>query len=848
MRQIELTDRSAYLTEHVKPLTRIEAIKEASRCLLCHDAPCSKRCPAGTNPASFIRSIRFENFAGAAKTIRTSNILGGVCSRVCPYKNLCEAECNRGKIDEPIKIGLLQRFVTDYESEQGLNILKATQVSKDKVAIIGSGPAGLAGAAQLALSGYSVTVFEKEKVLGGVLSLGILPARLPKDVVETDIQYIKNLGVEFKTNCKLGKDITINKLKEKGYKAFLLAVGNTIPKRLDIKNSKNIQGIYSAAEFLAAFKLNKGNIPLGKNIVVIGGGDVALDSALTAKLLGSESVSVLYRRRLEDMPSSIEEIDYARHLNVNFYTRFTPIEYIVEDGKVKGIKGQGTYSDSSITLEADMIVEAIGQGADDIAKITESNIALDSKKIVINNENGQTSIRDIFSAGDIVNGGATVVDAIKQGKIAASGIEEFLSLKKKVCVKRKSPKSLEIDFCGVKCENPFFLSSSPVGGNYDMCAKALETGWGGIVYKTVGKFIANECSPRFDNTSKEGTSFVGFKNMEQISDKPLEKNLEMMQKLKKDYPDKVLVASIMGSNEEEWTELAKLVTEVGSDIIECNFSCPQMTSHDMGSDVGQSPDLVRAYSSAVRNGTHLPIIAKMTPNIGNMEIPAIASIEGGANALAAINTIKAITAIDLDKFVCLPIVNGKSSISGYSGKAIKPIALRFIAQMAQHAELSHIPISGMGGIETWQDAIEFFLVGASNLQVTTSVMQYGYRIVEDLISGTSHYLDRKGFSSLSDIVGMALKSIIPAEGLDRSFIIKPKIDLESCIGCGRCYLSCYVGGHQAINWDTEKNIPVVDNDKCVGCHLCTNICPVFGTITHGEIEFKSGAKKHNIIQ
>ncbi|OGV18028.1 MAG: dihydropyrimidine dehydrogenase subunit B [Lentisphaerae bacterium GWF2_38_69] len=415
-------------------------------------------------------------------------------------------------------------------------------------------------------------------------------------------------------------------------------------------------------------------------------------------------------------------------------------------------------------------------------------------------------------------------------------------------MKSKEHKSLEIDFCGVKCVNPFFLSSSPVGSNYDMCKKALETGWGGICYKTVGVFIPDECSPRFDATAKESTPFVGFKNMEQISDKPLEKNLEMMAKLKKDYPERVLIASIMGSTEEEWTKLASLVTEVAkADIIECNFSCPQMTSHAMGSDVGQNPDLVKAYTKAVKRGTHLPILAKMTPNIGNMEIPAIAAMEGGATGIAAINTIKAITAIDSDRFVCLPVVNGKSSISGYSGKAVKPIALRFITQMLQHPSLKNIPISGMGGIETWRDALEFFLVGSSNLQVTTSIMQYGYRIVEDMKEGLAHYLSVKGFKSLQEIVGLALRNIIPAEDLDRDFKIIPKIDLDKCIGCGRCYISCYDAAHQAIDWNSELRKPSV-NDNCVGCHLCKLVCPVEGCITAGEVKFKPGRKTHDIIK
>lgn len=406
-------------------------------------------------------------------------------------------------------------------------------------------------------------------------------------------------------------------------------------------------------------------------------------------------------------------------------------------------------------------------------------------------------------------------------------------------------RDLSIEFCGVKCENPFFLSSSPVGSNYEMCAKALETGWGGIVYKTIGVFIADECSPRFDNNKKEGTSFVGFKNMEQISDKPLEKNLEMMTKLKKDYPDKVLVASIMGSNEEEWAELSKLVTQTGADLIECNFSCPQMTSHAMGSDVGQNPDLVRNYSKIVSQNTHLPVIAKMTPNIGNMEIPAIAAIEGGATSISAINTIKAITSLDFDHFTAMPVVNGKSSISGYSGKACKPIALRFIAQMAQHPQLANIPLSGMGGIENWEDAAEFIMVGARNLQVTTAIMQYGYRIVEDMISGLSYFMEEKGFQTLDELVGIALPNIISAEELDRDFKVIPKIDEDKCVGCGRCYLSCFDGAHQAIDWNEEKRRPEI-NDNCVGCHLCLNVCPVPGCITPGEVEFKEGREVHPV--
>lgn len=406
-------------------------------------------------------------------------------------------------------------------------------------------------------------------------------------------------------------------------------------------------------------------------------------------------------------------------------------------------------------------------------------------------------------------------------------------------------KDLSINYLGVNCENPFFLSSSPVGSNYEMVAKAFESGWGGVFFKTIGIFIADECSPRFDNNIKEGTPWVGFKNMEQISDKPLEKNLEAIAKLKRDYPEKIMVATIMGSTDEEWKELAKLVTQAGTDLIECNFSCPQMTSHAMGSDVGQSPDLVRQYSKAVASATHVPVIAKMTPNIGNMEVPAIAAIEGGAKGISAINTIKSITNIDCENMTAMPVVNGKSSISGYSGAAVKPIGLRFITQMKQHPQLKDIEMSGIGGIETWRDALEYILVGSRNLQVTTAVMQYGYRIVEDMISGLSYFMEEKGFNKLEDMVGLALPNIIPAEDLDRDFKIIPDIDEEKCIGCGRCYVSCYDAAHQAIDWDDANRKPII-NDNCVGCHLCLNVCPVHECITPGEVQFKEGRTPHDV--
>lgn len=390
---------------------------------------------------------------------------------------------------------------------------------------------------------------------------------------------------------------------------------------------------------------------------------------------------------------------------------------------------------------------------------------------------------------------------------------------------------ISVDFCGVRCENPFFLSSSIVGSNYEMIAKAFDMGWAGVAFKTIGMFVPDEVSPRFDTLTKESNPFVGFKNIEQISDHTLEENLGYMRELKKKYPSKVILASIMGRNEDEWTYLAKVCTEAGADIIECNFSCPHMSGVGLGSDVGTNHELVAQYTKATRKGTSLPILAKMTPNITNMEIPAIVAIENGATGLAAINTVKSVLNVNLNSFASGPDVMGKSAVGGYSGKAVKPIALRFIHDMRVNPKLKSVPISGMGGIETWRDAAEFMAMGCETIQVTTAVMQYGYRIIDDLISGLKIYLADSGYQKVSDIFGKALANILPAEELNRKSIEYPKFNKKDCVGCGRCYLSCYDGGHQALRMG-EDGKPMMDSKKCVGCQLCRVVCPV-GAISRG---------------
>ena len=389
---------------------------------------------------------------------------------------------------------------------------------------------------------------------------------------------------------------------------------------------------------------------------------------------------------------------------------------------------------------------------------------------------------------------------------------------------------LRTDLCGVPLENPFLLSSSVVASTYDMCARAFEAGWAGACFKTVCSFDIHEASPRFSAITGDNGTIIGFKNIEQLSDHSVAENMEIFRRLKKNYPTKFILASIMGQNEAEWEELSRLCEQNGADAIELNFSCPNMMDDGLGSDIGQVPELVERFTAAARRGAKIPIFAKLTPNVATMSPAAEAAKRGGADGIAAINTIKSIIGVNPHTYVSAPAVHGMSAVGGYSGNAVKPIALRFIAELGQNPALKGMHLSAMGGVETWLDALEFILLGGGSIQVTTAVMQYGYRIIDDLKAGLLLYLREKDFSSVNEVRGLALGSVSDTtDVLERDTVIFPRFHREKCIGCGRCVVSCADGGHQAIRLD-ENRRPVLNGQKCVGCHLCVLVCPQ-GAIT-----------------
>jgi dihydropyrimidine dehydrogenase (NAD+) subunit PreA len=308
-------------------------------------------------------------------------------------------------------------------------------------------------------------------------------------------------------------------------------------------------------------------------------------------------------------------------------------------------------------------------------------------------------------------------------------------------------------------------------------------------------------------------------------------NLHEIKQVKRDYPDRALVVSLMvPCQEEAWKAILPLVEETGADGIELNFGCPHgMAERGMGSAVGQVPEYIEMVTRWCKQNTRMPVIVKLTPNITNILYPAEAAKRGGADAVSLINTINSVTSVDLDLFAPEPTIDGKGTHGGYCGPAVKPIALNMVAEIARHSETAGLPISGIGGVTTWRDAAEFLALGAGNVQVCTAAMTYGFKVVQEMISGLSDYLDAKGLA-LADLTGRAVPNVTDWQYLNLNYVTKARIDPDLCIKCGRCFAACEDTSHQAIVMKPGR-VFEVDDAECVACNLCVDVCPVEGCIT-----------------
>ncbi|WP_339236541.1 NAD-dependent dihydropyrimidine dehydrogenase subunit PreA [Oceanobacillus sp. FSL W7-1281] len=392
---------------------------------------------------------------------------------------------------------------------------------------------------------------------------------------------------------------------------------------------------------------------------------------------------------------------------------------------------------------------------------------------------------------------------------------------------------ISIDFAGIKSPNPYWLASAPPTNTGYQVQRAFEAGWGGAVWKTLGEPILNVTS-RFGASHFNGQRVAGFNNIELISDRPLEENLKEIYETKKLYPDRVIIASLMVEPErEKWHEIVKRVQDVGVDGFELNLGCPHgMSERGMGAAVGQHPDLVERTTMYAKEAAEVPVITKLTPNITDITATAKAAARGGADAISLINTINSLIGVDLDTWNTVPNVNGKGAHGGYCGPAVKPIALNMVGECARNPEVN-IPISGIGGISTWQDTVEFMLMGAGGVQVCTAAMHHGFRIIEDLTEGLENYLDEKGIDSLSDIIGKSVEKYTDWSNLDLNHKVVARINNDVCINCNKCHIACEDTSHQCIEMLTDKDgnaILRVREEDCVGCNLCSIVCPVDGAI------------------
>ncbi len=397
---------------------------------------------------------------------------------------------------------------------------------------------------------------------------------------------------------------------------------------------------------------------------------------------------------------------------------------------------------------------------------------------------------------------------------------------------------LSINLAGIKSPNPFWLASAPPTNSGYQVQRAFEAGWGGAVWKTLGDPILN-VSSRFAGLDFNGQKVFGFNNIELITDRPLEVNLKEIYETKKKFPDHAIIASLMVEPKREaWHEIVKRVEDVGVDGLELNFGCPHgMSERGMGSASGQVPELVEAQTMWAKEVAQTPVIIKLTPNITDITATAYAAVQGGADAISMINTINSLMGVDLDTWNTIPHVGGKGAHGGYCGPAVKPIALNMVAECARHPDI-HVPISGIGGISTWQDAVEYMLMGATGVQVCTAAMHHGFSIVEDMIDGLNNYLDDKGIPSAMEIVGKSVDRFTDWGNLDLNYHIVARINNDVCINCNKCHIACEDASHQCIDMLTDENgvdYLQVREEDCVGCNLCSIVCPVDGAIDMVEV-------------
>ncbi|XP_067935527.1 dihydropyrimidine dehydrogenase [NADP(+)]-like [Watersipora subatra] len=782
------------------------ALAEAMRCLKCADAPCQKSCPTQLDIKSFISSIANQNYYGSAKAIFSDNPLGLTCGMVCPTSDLCVGGCNLYASEEgPINIGGLQQFSTETFKKMGLKQIHDPSLDlsslptsyQSSIALIGCGPASISCATFLARLGYSdITVFEKEEHVGGLSTSEIPQYRVPYDVVSYEVELMKDLGVKVVCNKPFGVGkLTVPSLRDEGYGAIFLGLGLPNPNVIPIfKGLTEAMGFWTSKSFLplvaAASKPGmcscKSTLPdlTGCRVVVLGAGDTAFDCATSALRCGAKRVYVVFRKGFTNIRAVPEEMELAKEEKCEFLPFHSPKAINVKDESIRSITFLRTEQDDDgnwvedeeqpVTIKADTVISAFGSGlTDESVKEAMKPVKLNRWGLPeVNDVTMQTSESDVFCGGDLAGVAQTTVESVNDGKQASWNIHKYLQLKHgfEVTGEPRLPKfftevdkiDIGVEVCGLKFENPFGLASATPTTSSAMIRRAFEAGWGFSLTKTFGldKDLVTNVSPRIVRGSTHGPSYgphqQSYLNVELISEKTAAYWLKSIQELKKDFPTKVVIASIMCAYDEaDWMKLAKMAEDAGSDALELNLSCPHgMGERGMGLACGQKAHMVRDICSWVKAAVNIPVFAKLTPNVKDVRKIAQAAKEGGADGVTAVNTVSGLMSINVDG-AAWPNIGPKkqTTYGGISGNAVRPMALRAVTAIG--GVLPGFPILATGGIDSAISGLQFLMGGASLLQVCSAVHNQDYTLVEDYITGLKCLLYMRSVKELEEWNGQS---------------------------------------------------------------------------------------------
>uniref|UniRef100_A0A182XLU9 Dihydropyrimidine dehydrogenase [NADP(+)] n=1 Tax=Anopheles quadriannulatus TaxID=34691 RepID=A0A182XLU9_ANOQN len=711
-------------------LSERAALKEAARCLKCADAPCQKSCPTQLDIKSFITSIANRNYYGAAKAIFSDNPLGLTCGMVCPTSDLCVGGCNLAAVEEgPINIGGLQQFATEVFKRMGLRQIVPPGVAplkhpNKRIALLGGGPASLSCATFLGRLGYrDVTVYERRSYLGGLSSAEIPQYRLPVEVVNFEVDLVKDLGVRFELNRALSaQDLTVRGLLDGGVDAVFLGIGLPQPKVDRVfEGLTEEHGFYTSKSFLP--QVADGSKPglcgckqsaklptLHGNVIVLGAGDTAFDCATSALRCGARKVFVVFRKGNNNIRAVPEEVELAREERCEFIPFMAPREVIVRAGRIAAMEFYRTEQDET---------------------------------------GNWTSLPAVFCGGDLAGAAETTVESVNDGKTAAwymhcylQGIPFDAKPELPLFYTEIDKVDLSVEVCGVRFENPFGLASAPPTTSTAMIRRAFEQGWGFAVTKTfaLDKDMVTNVSPRIVRGVTAGQHYGpqqgAFLNIELISEKCCDYWLTGIRELKRDFPSRVLIASIMCTySEPDWVELASRAETAGADMLELNLSCPHgMGESGMGLACGQDPELVYNISRWVRGAVRIPFFVKLTPNITDIVSIAQAAKRGQADGVSAINTVQGLMSLRADGSPWPAVgADRRTTYGGVSGNATRPQAMRAISLIAN--KLPGFPICGIGGIDSAEVALQFIQCGAPILQICSSVQNQDFTVIEDYILG-----------------------------------------------------------------------------------------------------------------